>query len=68
MRPSLPILNGEPAPTSERAAKPPWLKVKAPGGPRYAAMKQREASLDEIAQAMSELAASATTSAPVAPV
>ena len=33
-----------------------------------AAMKQREASLDEIAQAMSELAASATTSAPVAPV
>lgn len=41
MRPSLPILNGEPAPKPERAAKPPWLKVKAPGGPRYAAMKQR---------------------------
>ncbi|MCC7381765.1 MAG: lipoyl synthase [Deltaproteobacteria bacterium] len=39
MRPSLPILGGE----SERpsAAKPSWLKVRAPGGPRYAAMKTR---------------------------
>ncbi|MFO0724528.1 MAG: lipoyl synthase [Myxococcota bacterium] len=44
MRPSLPILNGEAPAPAER--KPGWLKVKAPGGPRYAAMKQRARRLN----------------------
>jgi lipoic acid synthetase len=37
VRPSLPILTDPPAP----GRKPDWLKVRAPGGPGYAALKQR---------------------------
>lgn len=43
MRSKLPVLqnaDGRPAGPLERG-KPPWLKVKAPGGPRYAGLKQR---------------------------
>lgn len=50
MRASLPILSSEPVQSTDapatpsariREPKPPWLKVQAPGGARYAAMKQR---------------------------
>ena len=32
--------------SSSRSPKPPWLKVRAPAGPRYTAIKQRLRSLD----------------------
>lgn len=50
MRDRLPILqdeNGQPAGPigREGRGKPPWLRVRAPGGPKYAALKRRSRDL-----------------------